>query len=635
MRLTLVQPPSGLYDHYDLAPPLGLLTIASVLRRDGCEAGLVDLNVRGQLDHAFVQENFWENALEAIVAEGPDVVGFTSMAVESHVCIELARLLKARDPAVRTVMGGPHFSSIAAGVLEYYPWVDFVVTGEGEIAMRDLMRCLGGRMALGELANVAYRDRGGIALRRVKKPLATLEELPFPAYEGISLAPYFELNPMRLLDYEHGRGCIFACSFCYSPVHWGQGSQVKRVETIVEEVARQYAMGARHLFFVQDNFPNSPPLARAICRALADAKTGMTWNCYATLPHLSPEFLDDLAAAGCQAVFVGVDAVSAASKAAFAKAFFKGWDQLAVRLDACLSRGIVPTCAFMIDPPLTGCENTDAALTTALFARVKGCGIRLNTLTLYNDTASEQLAREAPRTYTDLKPRLLLDTPDVVRDNPYARVRPELFPFHSTMLDPAFYRRFVTGMHVAYTLFASFPRTLLQYVLVDGASLWALLDGLAARLGDLTAMPATLRRPMERELFLHDFPKRALSHQTRSALELELAEYALGGTNPALTVPVHAGGERRTYRTAPYRVVALPEHPARFDRVEALPSSPGGPSPYLLLRRNGRITYYAVDDDVAAALTDLGDGAAASDGGVRVEPAVLQELVDTGVLATA
>ncbi|MBV8369790.1 MAG: B12-binding domain-containing radical SAM protein [Candidatus Eremiobacteraeota bacterium] len=633
MRLTLVQPPSGLYDHYDLAPPLGLLTLAAFVERDGVEVALVDMNLRGQLDHAWVQRDFWRHAVDAVGETDPDVVGFTSMAVESHVCIEIARLLKLQDPGLRIVLGGPHFGSIAARALELYPWIDFVVLGEGETAMRDLMRHLQGLVPAGALVNVAQRAADGVRLERVKKPLDALDALPFPAYDKVELEPYFSLNPTRLLDYEHGRGCIFACSFCYSPVHWGQGSQVKQVDRIVEEVGTLYAMGARHLFFVQDNFPNSPPLARAICRALASANTGMTWNCYATLPHLTPEFLDDLAAAGCRAVFVGVDAVSAESKAAFAKSFYKGWEKLAQKLDACLSRGIVPTCAFMIDPPLEDHVNTDAALSTALFARVKGCGIRLNTLTLYNDTVSERQAHDVPRSYTNLKPRLLLDTPDVIQENPYARENPELFPFHSTILDPSVYERFVTGMHLAYTLFATFPRTLLQYVLVDGGSLWELLDGFAQRIGSLVKVPAVLRRPMERELFLDDFRKRVVSPQTRRAFDLEVAEFTLGENVPPRSVPVRVDADVRRYHAAPFRVLDLSEHPARFDEVAPLQAGSAETSPYLLLRRNGRIRYFEIDDDVVGTLRHI-EGGAPQDGAVPVEPSLLGELLDTGVLTT-
>jgi radical SAM superfamily enzyme YgiQ (UPF0313 family) len=631
MRLTLVQPPNGLYDCYDLAPPLGLLTVAAAVEQDGVDVTLIDINLLGMRDHSWSRGDFYTRALSAIAATEPDVVGFTSMVVESHVCLELARRLKAADPGVIIVLGGPHFSAIAAEVLRLYPWIDYVITGEGEWAAQALLRFLRGRAASSDLLNVAYRDGGGVRLDRRLKPLPSMAELPGPAYHLVDLPLYFQTNPMRLLDYEHGRGCIFKCSFCYSPVHWGQGEQVKEVDRIVEEVAHLYGLGARHLFFVQDNFPNSKPVARAICQELTRARTGMTWNCYATLPHLTPDLLDDLAAAGCQAVFVGVDAITADAQRSFGKPFFRGWEKLAERLRACLERGIVPTCAFMIDIPEGDSRATDEALTTALFVRTLGCGIRLNTLTLYNETASDLALRGRPRLYTELKPRLLLDTPEMLHDNPYAREHPELFPFHHTFLPLPVYSQFVTGMHLAYTLFTSFPRTLLQYVLADGGSLWGLLASLADRLSDLVTIPAVLRRPMERELFLKEFPRLPLSTETRSALELETAELRLGRNDPAETVSLRVDDRLQSYRAQRYNVIRLPHPPGRFDEVARLPEIQGEGRPYLMVRQDKQIRYFEVDEAVVPLLDQI-RAAERSGETVEVPPGVLAEMLTAGVL---
>lgn len=631
MRLTLVQPPNGLFDCYDLAPPLGLLTIAAAAEEEGAGVTLLDFNLLGMRDHTWSQGDFYDRAVAKIIETAPDIVGFTSMVVESHVCLELARRLKAADRRVVVVLGGPHFSAIAPEVLRLYPWIDYVVTGEGELAIRALIRFLRGRKVANDLVNIAFRENGGVRLQRQLKPLSSMEELPAPAYHLVDLPLYFETNPMRLLDYEHGRGCIFKCAFCYSPVHWGQGEQIKEVNRIVDEVAHLYGLGARHLFFVQDNFPNSRPAARAICRALAEARTGMTWNCYATLPHLTPDVLDDLAAAGCQAVFVGVDAITADSQRAFGKPFFKGWEKLAERLHACLERGIVPTCAFMIDIPEADSRATDEALTTALFVRNLGCGIRLNTLTLYNETASDLALRHRPRIYTELKPRLLLDTPEMLHNNSYAREHPELFPFHHTFLPLPLYGQFVTGMHLAYTLFTSFPRTLLQYVLADGGSLWSLLSSLADRLPDLVAISAVMRRPTERELFLHEFSRLPLSAETRSALDLETAELRLGRNEPAATVALRVDDQLRSYHTQPGNVIRLPHPPGRFDEVARLPAIQAEASPYLLVRQNGRIRYFEIDEEVVPLLDGI-RAAERSREAVDVPPNLVEEMLAAGFL---
>jgi hypothetical protein len=632
MRVTLVQPPSGLYDTGDLAPPLGLLTIAAVLESDGMHVSIVDMNVRGITDHDWVEVDFHEHALVSILATNPDVVGFTSMALESHVCLEMARQVKAVDPKIVIVLGGPHFSAISKDVLEFYPWVDYVIAGEGELAILNLLRRLQGKAAPGGLTNVALRTGRDIQLNREFKPLQTLEALPFPAYHLVNLPLYFSTNPMRLLDYEHGRGCIFKCSFCYSPAHWGQGSQVKQAQRILDEVFRLGGLGAQHLFFVQDNFPNSMAVANTICDALAEARTGLTWNCYATLPHLVPDLLDRLAAAGCTSVFVGVDAVSSDSKSAFAKHFFKGWEALAQKLDACLTRGIVPTCAFMVDPPVSSAANTDSVLNVALFARMMGCGIRLNTLTLYNQSATAADLSGSSRTYTNLKPLLLLDTPRIMHENSYARERPGLFPFHHTHLPLPLYRKFVTGMHVDYTLFTSFPRTLTQYVLVDNGSLWALLESIAEKI-DLSAVHAVMRRPMERELFVREFSRRRLSRQTHGAFELEMAEYQLGRNEPAASITIRSGGRPMTYQKGRFELVDLPYHPAAYDQIARLSPIRDRSKTYLLVRRGDQIEYFHISKHVVSTLNQINNTPGTGQT-LELPPALVEEFTRAGALQT-
>jgi len=634
MRVTFVQPPNGLYDRQELAPPLGLLNLAAVLEQDGVDVTVVDMNLRGMRNPAWLLGDFYSRALSAIATTRPDVVGFTSMALESHICLELARLLKAADPHIVTLLGGPHFGAIAREVLELYPWVDYVVTGEGEAAALSLLHYLRGQALVGQMMNVAYRDGAGVTLRRVLKPLASMHELPFPAYHLVDLDTYFRTNPVRLLDYEHGRGCIFRCSFCYSPVQWGQGEQSKTVDRVVDEVARQYLLGARHLFFVQDNFLNDPAAAKQLCAALAEAHTGMTWNGYGTLPQLTPGMLDLMAASGCTNVFVGVDAVSSTAQQAFAKHCYKGWDKLKERLSAALQRGIGVTCAFMIDMPGADHVETDAALTTALFARALGCGLRLNTLTLYPGTGAALALADQPCVYTDLKPRLMLDTPEVVSDNPYARARPELFPFHNTYVPLPRYERFSFCTNVAHALFIAFPRTLVQYVLTDNGSLWELIERLADAVGDITAIHPPARYHHQWELFLREFPRLSLSRETRSALALERAELSVALGPATLPLAVRVASEVQRYQAGRFTVVDLADPPQVFEQ-RLRPAEDTGPSrPYLVIRQDGKILHREVSDELASALRRVN---IARRGGepLEVPPRMLESLIADGILHAA
>lgn len=188
MRVTLVQPPSQYYDWTELAPPLGLLSIATVLQDDSIDVSILDFNLRGLRDRDYVDHGFLDSTLGEIWATAPDVVGFTSMALESHVCLEIARRLKQQNSTVRIVLGGPHFSSIAVECLHRFRWIDYVVMGGGELPFRQLLRHLREPPRARELVNVAHRRGATVQAVRAFKPVSNLDDVPASDYGTVDLA---------------------------------------------------------------------------------------------------------------------------------------------------------------------------------------------------------------------------------------------------------------------------------------------------------------------------------------------------------------------------------------------------------------------------------------------------------------
>jgi hypothetical protein len=482
MKVVLVNPPRSLHDRSELSPPLGLLRLAGSARRAGADASIVDFNLLYHLDRRLQGESFYDAALSRLLEEGADVYGFTSMAVDSHVGLHLARLVKQAQPDALTVLGGTHFSAIAEDILRAYPWIDFVVKGEGEDVFADLIkdRLRGGRRA------------GPAILRAESRP----RELPPPAHDLVDLDSYFSVNPRRCLDFEGGRGCRFKCAFCYSAVHYG-GARDFDIEAKISDLGRLKRLGAKHVFFVEDNFLNDPAHAIAFCRELEGARLGLTWHCYATFPQLSAEVITWMARVGCSAVFTGIDAVGGISQRAYRKGFLRQKTALERKLTECVDSGIMPTCAFLLSPPSHACGGDfEETLSAALTARNCGAQVRLNTLTLYNHTKS-QLDVSSPCHYDDLKPRLMLDVPAVVEHNEYARTLPALFPFHSRYVAGEEWREFISLAHCLFTLFFCYPRTL--------GELWAELDispvtisrSVLEKVGGLLRLDKPLRRDAE------------------------------------------------------------------------------------------------------------------------------------------
>jgi radical SAM superfamily enzyme YgiQ (UPF0313 family) len=639
VKTLLINPPNNLFDAFELAPPIGLLSLGAALEQEDVEVEVLDFNLQGIADNSFVQENFYAKALKLIEEKSPDVVGFTSMVINSHIALELGKRIKAEQPETIIILGGTHFSSIAEEVLRFYPWVDYVIKGEGEIPFRNLIRLIkkGSRLNADDApSNVAFRDGERIVASHVKKPFADMDELPFPDYRLVNVEDYFRLNPDRVFDYEPGRGCVYKCSFCYSPVHYGPGGQSKNIDRILSEMEELQNLGASHLFFVQDNFLNNAPLAKEICRAIAGANFKLTWNCYTTLPQMTEEMIRLLGQAGCVNAFTGIDAVNEDCQKEFLKKFYRGWGPLERTLKCCAEHNVVPTCAFMVENPTRGVDNLDKTLITALFAKCNGAGLRLNTLTLYNGTATDLALHDKALTYSELKPRLLLDCPDIVHVNEYARERPSLFPFHNTFLQEEVWHKFSVGMHITFTLFNAFPMTLYRYVTEDQGSIWRLVETLADKFYDLTEIHPDFRRSLERSQFIECFEQQSqLKAITKNSFELEAAELNViyESEDRQLKVKTAVGDETRDVLLSGHELAAVSYDVSDLHRFDLAHTPEIKESRRLVLTINDRsIQYERVEEPVFSTLLNLKTNRS---GFAEIDSSILETLKQVGLVSEA
>jgi hypothetical protein len=611
MKVTFVQPPRDGLDASELAPPLGLLTLAAVLRDDDVDVTIVDLNLECFVNPSNAGPLFYEWAAKRVASTAPDLVGFTSMAIESHVGLEIARRLKLRDPGVRIVMGGPHFSAIAQEVLAFYPWVDFVVVGSGETAVRGLVRALRRQGPLSAVSNLAHMNGGEYRLDRSLTLDGSLDDHPFPAYELVDLGAYFAINPYRVLDIEQNRGCVLHCSFCYAANHWGRGEQARSIDRLVEDVQRHYDLGARHLSFVGDNFLNSKARGKAVADAIAGANPGVTWRCWATLPQLSEDVVESFSRADCRYIFVGVDAVSARTKKDLQKSYFRGWPSLRQSLERCLDRNIVPTCAFLLYPDSSDESRADSeeAVAVATHVNLLRCGVRLNPLTIYARTGLAPTTAEYPVEASNEKARVLFYGHWMTERNSYAEERPWLFPYHSTIGPPERFSSFIRAAHVGHTLFNHFSRTLMQAIHA-GIPLWPLLQETAAQVGYVDGQKLAWK-DQEVGVFLELVRSRRTTPEMRDTLEFEEAEFRLHHTPSRSRVTVEIDGTHLDVWLMPHARVTLSRSPLAYDTTDppAAPE-PGFASKYLVLPSGPGMRYLRPMDGADRLIRALGDAAA-------------------------
>ncbi|MBV8644473.1 MAG: RiPP maturation radical SAM C-methyltransferase [Candidatus Eremiobacteraeota bacterium] len=158
---------------------------------------------------------------DAIVAEGWDVVGFTSTFMQNVPSLALARALKARDPRIVTVMGGCNLDGPqGAAIHRAFPQIDYVVRGEGERAFPALLRALGAGTGFDAIPGLCWRD-GVHARANDEAALLPINEVPCPDYDGYFAqldASVVGVVAKPSLVLEAARGCWWGekhhCKFC-------------------------------------------------------------------------------------------------------------------------------------------------------------------------------------------------------------------------------------------------------------------------------------------------------------------------------------------------------------------------------------------------------------------------------------
>lgn len=467
MRVVLVNPPHSNYDVNELGPPLGLLRLMGGARESFLDVQLLDLNLAWHQDIT-LREQFFSNAQDRLLTLDAEVYGFSSMCVDSHVSLELGRLLKQLRPEAKIIVGGTHFSTFTDKDRSRFPWVDRVIRHEAEVEFQSV------------LGNSKFANQSS---------------LPSKDYSAIDLSDYFSVNPRGVVDVESARGCSFRCAFCYSPGHYPK-LRFLNTERLIRELEFLASAGAKHVFFVEDDFLANEMHARSVCEAIREAGLGLTWHCYATAPRITPTLLNVMASSGCVALFTGVDAVGTTSQRLYKKRFSLG---ISSKILECLEVGITPTCAFLVAPPSHPAgADAEATFQAALSARELGANIRLNIITYYPRTTIDA---QRPVMFADFfRTELELDVPDIVVQNPFALKNPELFPFHARYVSQSEWEGFASQVHILFTLIYSRGQELMR--LVDAhARLGDVAIQVAAYLGDMRQIPKVERRKAEVEAF--------------------------------------------------------------------------------------------------------------------------------------
>lgn len=281
-------------------PPLGLAYLAGMLRRERAEVRILDLLMSRYSPDLLRRE---------LAGFRPQVVGATCSTVNFKAASRLLHLCKDFDPGLVTVIGGPHASFEAAGLIEKAPWIDVVVMGEGDRTMAELVEALGQGGGLAGVAGLAFRRDGRAVINSPRPLIKDLDSLPLPARDLLPISKYRALKvPSTVIT---SRGCPFGCIFCSAPKMFGRGVRYRDPKLVVDEIEMiNRELGFQEINIVDDTFTVKEPHVQAICQGIRDRGLDITWSVYSRVDTINPRVLNTMREAGCTWVCFGLESGS-------------------------------------------------------------------------------------------------------------------------------------------------------------------------------------------------------------------------------------------------------------------------------------------------------------------------------------
>jgi radical SAM superfamily enzyme YgiQ (UPF0313 family) len=336
MRVLLINP------YYPISetpsPPLGLAYLAAGLEQAGVEVKILD----------YVVYPYRHDALESVLNEfKPQIAGTTAVSMTVDHARQIISDVKAIDPEILTLMGGPHSTFCAQETLETFNELDAVVIGEGEETLVELLRAVESAGNLDTVSGIAYRAGSKIMITAKRKWIKDLDALPFPARHLLPLGRYRTLGmPISMTT---SRGCPYKCIFCVGRKMGGAKVRFHSADRVADELQYLANLKFHQINIADDLFTANQDHCLAVCEEILQRNLDINWTSFARVDTISERLLSRMKAAGCTAVSFGIESANPAILKTIKKGITVEQIRNAIRI--CQRVGISPYASFILGLP--------------------------------------------------------------------------------------------------------------------------------------------------------------------------------------------------------------------------------------------------------------------------------------------
>jgi radical SAM superfamily enzyme YgiQ (UPF0313 family) len=300
--------------NYDYAFPLGLGYIASVIKQEAYDLSIVNLNHKKGTIKDILSPLLNAKKYD-IVATGHNAMGFLMVQ-------KISEIVRDHPSKPKIILGGALVTSEKELMFKTLK-PDYAVCGEGEITIIKLLKCMQKKGDFRKVKGIMFEDKGQMIVTPAQPPIADINKLPFPDFEGLGFDEYLQNQlPNNVFYFQNSydfprtlpllasRSCPYQCTFCYHSL--GTKYRERSMDNVMEEIELMVKKYKINIIAIYDDLFSARrgrilEFCDRINKVSANLPQQIKWTCQLSVLDIDEELLKTMKDAGCEVISYGFE----------------------------------------------------------------------------------------------------------------------------------------------------------------------------------------------------------------------------------------------------------------------------------------------------------------------------------------
>jgi radical SAM superfamily enzyme YgiQ (UPF0313 family) len=327
----------------------GLPLIGTILSEAGYD-------VKVYVEHVMPPD--WDRIAES------DLICVSSFGSAIGKISRLAREIRSKH-RIPIILGGVYATYFPESCLD---WCDYVVFGEGDETILDLVRTISNGGPIHEVQGIAYKVSDQVRRTSARPGPAKFDTIPdftlIQGYRRMGLIDMIRKRRVPMPTIQSSRGCPFKCTFCISNTMFPDGYRKRGIDSVIRDM-RDKSQYSKTLLFVDNDFAANRRHTKKLLERIIEEKLNLKLSIFARVELArDDELLALMLRAGVCDIFQGFESVQPSTLAEYDKR--QSPEEIAASIQKLASLGFTVGGAFVLGADADTLETISRTVDFAL-----------------------------------------------------------------------------------------------------------------------------------------------------------------------------------------------------------------------------------------------------------------------------